>query len=217
MQTIIVGGGTIDAAFLKQRIEDLPEAIILAADRGMNALESIGRMPHCLMGDYDSIAPEVLAKVKASGTEVRTFPAEKDFTDTEAAILTALDMGSDQIHLLGVTGGRLDHFLGVVQNLLIPYEKDVTAIIEDPSNRLFMVGDRSGLWKAEKADLFGKYLSLIPITDQVTEVSLQGVKYPVDKMTLTKGSSLCVSNEVTEDVVTLEMSSGVVLVVLSSD
>ena len=213
---VIVGGGDLKPGFLRERLEAYPGAFIIAADKGLEKLSEIGAEPDHILGDFDSVDPEKLEKYKEDHSLTERFPAEKDFTDTEAAIYYALEHGSGRIILLGMTGGRLDHFLANVQNLLIALEKDVPAVIEDPQNRLFLMRDgQSVVFRREKT--FGTYLSLIPLTDELDGLTLRGVKYPLDKAGVRKGHTLCVSNEITADEAEVILGRGVMAVVLSKD
>lgn len=239
----IIGGGDQDHAFIASTLDKLSsrgELVIIAADRGVEVLNAIGRAPDFLMGDFDSAGAETVAAY-ARDHEGRTevFTPEKDFTDTEAAIYKALDVGAEDLWLLGMTGGRLDHFLGTLHNLLIPFCKGIPAVIADPLNEIRLIGRElaadggaivaGGAAKvvddAESADVteiflkksetFGIYVSILPLMDKAEGVSLEGFKYPLKNATVAKGSSLCVSNEIIEEVARISIRRGVMVMVHS--
>lgn len=229
MKTIIIGGGDIDPAFLKKVLDENKEASIIAADRGAEALYLLGRKPHYLLGDFDSASPQVKNALEKAGADVTVYPAVKDFTDSEAALIRALELGSSEILLLGMTGGRLDHFMANVHNLLIPFRKGVRAWMLDPQNCITLIGteyengqeSKGGksfaVTEFSKPETFGKYVSILPLFDRTEGVTLTGFKYPLKKATVTKGTSLCVSNEITEEKAVIEIEKGVMILTLSKD
>lgn len=60
----------------------------------------------------------------------------------------------------------------------------------------------------------GTRVSLLPLSAQVTGVTLQGVKYPLRQATLVAGSTLGISNEITIPPVSVEVRSGLLLIVV---
>ena len=68
------------------------------------------------MGDFDSVDPLILHSFRniegGKKPVILQFQPEKDETDTELAIRTAIQKGSNVIHLLGATGSRMDHMIG---------------------------------------------------------------------------------------------------------
>jgi thiamine pyrophosphokinase len=68
-----------------------------------------------------------------------------------------------------------------------------------------------------KSQQYGSFVSLLPFTEQVRGLTLKGFKYPLDKIILTAGSSLGISNEIKEDEGIVEFASGILLVTESRD
>ena len=63
-------------------------------------------------------------------------PCEKDDTDTELAMHKAIEMGADEVLMLGATGTRLDHVMGNIGQLVFAAHHEVKAEIVDPCNRI---------------------------------------------------------------------------------
>ena len=84
-----------------------------------------------IVGDYDSAEGTSAAHFRERGVPFRTYPARKNYTDTEAAVREALGAGSTEILIFGATGGRLDHFLANLYDLLIPLKAGTAAFIAD--------------------------------------------------------------------------------------
>ena len=93
----VFAGGEIGKEWLSFPASE--DTIWIAADSGANALLKKGMVPDLLIGDLDSIDPQVLGKIKGSSqTEIFQFPAEKDFSDTYLAFraVQMLEQGGPQ-------------------------------------------------------------------------------------------------------------------------
>ena len=62
-------------------------------------------------------------------------------------------------------------------------------------------------------------MSFLPYTEKVTGITLKGFKYPLNKKNIKRGeeAGLCISNEVEDEVGTLEFEEGVLVCVESRD
>ncbi len=68
-----------------------------------------------------------------------------------------------------------------------------------------------------KSKIYGKYISLIPLTTEVEGLTLVGFKYPLKNAKLSIGISLGVSNEILQDIARIELSKGILIVIESRD
>lgn len=177
---IILNGELKSPEFLKKICDDAD--LIICADGGYDKAKTAGVVPHMLLGDMDSV------KNRDFSGETYTFPCEKDETDCELAISYALEKGAKEIVLACALGGRYDHALC---NLSMLLDKPYACILE-PDCRVF------ALKNCEITNEKGKTFSVIPFSDTVASIS--GVKYPVTKGVFRAGTSLGVSNVITEDV-----------------
>ena len=84
--------------------------LLIAADGGAKYLIDIGLTPQVIIGDMDSVDPDI--RKNNGGIEHIRYPEAKDKSDTELATEYALGRGCKQVILLAATGGRLDHTLG---------------------------------------------------------------------------------------------------------
>lgn len=215
MKTVIVCAGSLDRGFLTDYFREHPQDYVIAADKGLDYLTEAGIAPDLILGDYDSVSsPDCAEKFREEGTEVLSFAAEKDFTDTEAAINEAIRRNSSEITLLGAAGGRLDHFLSNLNCLLLPLRAGIPAYIADRQNRIQLICTETHL---KKKDTFGKYVSLLPFTDTVEGLQLSGFKYPLDGVLLTKDNSLGISNEISEDEAVISFAKGILILIFSKD
>ncbi len=88
-------------------------------------------------GDGDSVEPEDLDRLAADGAEIRRVASAKDESDTELAVLAALERGADEIVILGALGGaRIDHALANVGLLAHPRLAGRRAVLLDAGARV---------------------------------------------------------------------------------
>lgn len=214
-RTLIVCGGVLEEAFVSSVIRENESAYIIAVDKGLEYLYRKGISPNYIVGDFDSIDPEVLTYYqKETSVPIKSYNPVKDSTDTEIALKLAIALGSTEIILLGATGGRLDHLWANIQCLHLAAKANVLAYILDERNKI-MVIDKP--WKLKKAEAYGKYLSVFTLSGEVFDFHLKGTKWPLSHHTLKPYDSLTVSNQFEEDVVELDFPSGVLVVMETRD
>ncbi|MBQ0004164.1 MAG: thiamine pyrophosphokinase [Treponema sp.] len=101
---------------------------VIAADSGLETCDSFIKyfkltdfVPDVILGDMDSIKNKKLVK-KYTETKSKTcsfveFPCDKDFTDSELALILARKIRTEdtKITLIGGSGGRLDHLVALFE------------------------------------------------------------------------------------------------------
>ena len=215
MKTLIVTVGTVDASFAVSYIRQQKFDYQIAADSGIHFFMQAGLSPDEVLGDFDSADPrQIKALRRDPGIVFHQYQPEKDAVDTELALFLALERGSSEIHILGGTGTRLDHMLGTVRLLGFAMERGVPCCLVDPHNRIRLIRDQTVLTKAGQ---YGNYISLLPLTTQVTGVTLTGFKYPLHNYTLGGFSSLGISNEIVEEQAQIALSDGILILVEARD
>lgn len=181
----------------------------IAADGGGRLAAALGVKPAVLVADFDSSAsPDT-----GGDTEIVRLPTEKDWTDTQAAAMLALDRGYRDFLLLGCTGGRLDHTLANIAVLLYLLRRGADALMADERNFLRLYGP--GRYRVERRA--GYKLSLFPYGGEVEGITVKNVRYPLEKARLTPDNSLGVSNEFLENPAEISFDKGVLMVFLSKD
>ncbi|HCX62982.1 thiamine diphosphokinase [Sedimentibacter sp.] len=209
MTTLIVGNGSdID----KSHIENLNIDYVICADGGLEKVKRLGLIPNLILGDFDSVNQSVLEDYKSLNIETVTFPSEKDYTDMELAISHAVKVGFKDIILVGASGTRLDH---TVANMLLIekyHKKDINIRIIDNNNFIQIITD-SMIIPFRK----NYYVSLIPLSENIEGLTLEGFKYPLNNINVERGSTLCISNEVSEDVGLIKLNKGSAFVFISKD
>ena len=212
---LIVSGGSIEDAFVRDLLERNKYETVIACDSGMEFFYRNGLRPDLILGDFDSADPAIVDYFKKqSDVRLEQYPPQKDWTDTELALRRALELLPDRIDLVGATGCRLDHVLGNLQLLALGLETGVEVFMLDRHNRIRMIDRPLTILKDEQ---YGDYVSLIPHGGAVSGLTLQGMKYPLDQATLTPDISLGVSNEIMADAATISFTKGKLLVLETRD
>lgn len=208
---IIANGDEVD----KISLENMNIDYVICADGGLEKAEKLQVVPDLILGDFDSVNRDVLEKYKKSNSEIMKFPAEKDFTDMELSIETAVKKGFKDIVLVGATGGpRLDHSLANMMLLEKYYQLGINIIIIDNKNKIQIIADNCNMLLNKKE---GSFVSLIPLTENISGLTLEGFKYPLDRVVVKRGSTLCVSNEIILDKGRIILESGTALLFISRD
>lgn len=211
MKAVLICNGSIhDYSYLKKHITY--DDYVISVDGGARHLRKMGIIPNILIGDFDSTYSEDLKYFIDKEVETYKFPVDKDMTDSELAIEKAVEMGADELLLIGATGTRVDHSFANVLLLKKCLDIGIKACIIDEHNQIYMFNSTFTLQKQD-----GYKLSLIPISEKVTGVTTNGLKYKLDNATMLLGTSWGISNEFIEDNITVTIDEGIMLVCVSRD
>lgn len=186
--------------------KDLVSGFVVAADSGLDRCVEAGITPDLAVGDFDSArtaAPE--------GAEIVTVPSEKDDTDTHLAAKIAVERGFKELRLFCALGGRISHSLANIQLLRELKKKGVRAVLFGERSAMFLLCNES-----VEIPRFAGYLSLFAL-DETAKVSESGVKYPLDRHTLSNDFPLGVSNEIMAEYASVTIHSGLCAVVLEEE
>lgn len=186
---------------------------LIGADSGARFLLQNGFAPDVAIGDFDSVSEEEMALIREkSGRTIACDPIDKDYTDTEMAFRLALDMKPSEILLIGALGTRFDHSLANVHLLGLADSFGIPAQIIDAHNRIRLISRTCVLERDDHPQV-----SLLPLSEQVTGITLSGFQYPLSNATLTIGQSLGISNVLLAESGTIRIKEGRLLVIQSRD
>lgn len=207
MKAFIYSGGNIDP----HNITEHPKGddLIIAADSGYKNALTLGARPDILLGDFDSLDKKDIPR----DVELLEVPAEKDFTDTQLAVDTALKKGATEIVIIGGLSGRLDHTLSNLSILEDLNKKRIHALIADGFNRVRYINSTSTL----VARSGYRYLSLLCLSEKVKGVSVEGCKYTLSNAKLTRDFQFAVSNEIVGNCALISVRKGGIYIVESKD
>ncbi|MEK3659935.1 thiamine diphosphokinase [Paenibacillus odorifer] len=209
-RVVIFAGGELSPEYFNLLDED---DFIIGADQGALFLISHGYTPDIAVGDFDSVSPEALQDIESKSKKTITCDAvNKDLTDSEMALDIAMDQQPDSILLLGVTGTRIDHSLASIQMMTRALQRQINCYVMDTHNYITLTGSQAVI-----NDLGYTYVSLLPLTPEVSGITLEGFQYPLTNATLKLGQSLGVSNKLVSSSGTVTIRSGLLLIIQSKD
>ena len=207
MQVVVALGGDLhDSALVRSGLRGA--ALVIAADSGAARLAAIGIQPHAVIGDFDSIDPAELWRLRSGGVEIVEHPAPQERTDADVAIELAVQRGARSLIVLGAFGGaRIDHTLGNLSLLAHPALRAIpTWAVDGWSALTILRGD--GIREMHFHGHPGDYVSIIPISDHVTGVSAVGLRWPLSNAALERGRSQSISNELLHDRAVIQLRAG---------
>ena len=189
-----------------------PADLVIAADAGLTRLAPLGLAPDLIVGDFDSLHRIPTGKEG----QIVVHPIEKDDTDTLLAVKEGLSRGYNDFVIAGGLGGRLDHTLANLQTL-------VWLATSPPKgkNHGYLIGEGQiiALLSDERVHFHAGHrgiLSLFCIGDHAT-VSIDGLKYPLDRYPMTPAFPIGVSNEFTGRESEITVEDGLVWMILDGD
>lgn len=188
----LLGGRQPDAEWLRSFVRmNLPD--IWAVDSGVRSCRESRLHPSVVIGDMDSANPDDWAWARQVGAREHLHEPAKDLTDFQLA----LDLwdASTMLVVSGCFGGRLDHLTSALSTFAAGMKK------KKKKRARCMIDEREGVFllhSGEAAELeFVRSplaISLLPITNRCRGVSIEGVAWPLDGVTLERCYPWAISN-----------------------
>lgn len=206
----MTGGNLVGEDLIREQVAI--SNFVIVADGGIkNFLKMEDVKPDMIVGDFDS-APVAQWEERFSEIPKVTFPKEKDYTDTELAIVEALKQPVEQVCILGAIGSRLDHTLANMMLLRRIERAGKRGIILDDHNEIRQIV--AGVTKVKKDKW--SFMSLIPISERLC-VTLTGFKYPLNRAVIDQAGTVTVSNELNESEGEIHLHEGMAFLICSRD
>lgn len=184
----IVANGTLKPSLLASIAKG---DMVIGVDHAAFWLIEHNVIPDVAIGDFDSVNPDEMKIISKNVKKVIRYQPEKNYTDTELALRYAIRLRPSSIMILGGSGTRLDHTIGVLQLFEKSAERGIPMAFRDTTNEVVVAGrGRTILTKRGGC----RYVSFIPITSTI-QVSLSGFKYNITKKTIRRGQTIGISNE----------------------
>ena len=136
---------------------------------------------------------------------------ESDAMDAERQA-AALARGATRVLVLGVHGGRLDHFLANVLLLASPRFAGAQVEARLDGAHVSVVRDRIDLVAHA-----GALCSLLPVGGPAHGVTTEGLRFPLRRESLDPGTTRGVSNELAGGPATVSLREGILLAVAPGD
>ena len=190
---IVVAAGDLTVGEIIRNEEDL----VIAVDGGLDYCGLLQLEPDLILGDFDSVSENSAAAIRELEIQIPEriirLPREKDDTDTLAALKEGLRRGYCEFRIYGGTGGRLEHTLANIQCLLYLKKQGASGYLVDGDGMILVLENETVHFQK---GLEG-YLSLFALSKEAKGVTIEGMKYPLDKAVLNNDFPLGISNEFT--------------------
>ncbi len=180
---------------------------IICADGGLKHLKGLGRIPNLILGDFDSVEPELLRYYQQKGVQFEKYPSEKDETDTQIAVNTAVEMGAEQIVITGAIGSRFDHSYANIMLLKLLLNRRVEAVIVHQNNVIRLLKAGTHVLKEKE----GTIVSLLPFGGDAVIENMTGFKYTSNEKHFKMDQPIGISNVIMASTATLIIQSGYLL------
>ncbi|MFW6022481.1 MAG: thiamine diphosphokinase [Halanaerobiaceae bacterium] len=190
---------------------DYNNDFFIAADGGALLLENIEIVPDVILGDFDSLEQVKLDFYRKQNSIIIRYPVEKDETDGELALNYCLEHNLDNIKILGSQGGRIDQQWANILLLEYAYQKGLNAVIREPGSELGIIGAHK-----QFKNFKGNILSLIPLDQIVSGITITGCKYPLQNEDLIRYRSKGISNIIESNIAEVSTEEGLLIYICQS-
>jgi len=196
-QALVVADGDVDTTLLATLARPAGRPpLLIAADGGASHVLAAGLLPDVVVGDFDSLSGSDRSRLESLGVELRVASADKDESDMELCLLTALEAGAASITLLGALGvARPEHSLANLLLLADPRLDGKQVVIAGRGSRIWRIGTADGPGSASISGQPGDFVSLFPLDGEVSGVSSDGLRFVLTDEALPLGPSRGLSNE----------------------
>jgi thiamine pyrophosphokinase len=185
------------------RLAFLDTDYFVAVDNGVRHTYTFNLIPHLLIGDLDSIDPDLVEILLSEKVKIQKFPTNKDETDLELALNYVIGKGFSTILLVGALGGRIDQSLANLDLLTREDLADFDIRMDDGRTAVFVIKD-SVSFKTTINDT----ISLIPVCRPATGITTQGLAYPLTNETLYPKKTRGISNTAVANQVSITLEEG---------
>lgn len=198
---LLFANGQVARSEIK-RIQHEHFDVIVAADGGADKAYRNGYFPDYVIGDFDSLSPQV--KLKLSKAQFILRPSQ-ELNDLEKALMFCEKLSIESLTLLGVCGKRLDHTLNNL-SVISRYDQKFHLKIYDVNSRIFLVRDK-WVYAGKSKQL----ISLIPqgIAEGITT---KGLAFPLKNESLAFGQREGLSNYIISNPVSVSLTDGLLFV-----
>ncbi len=187
-----------------RRIRNAQFDLIIAADGGVRHAVTFGYIPDVVIGDLDSVSPEMRKELPKTRFIHRP---SQEINDFNKALIYCEAQGVTHLTLLGICGKRLDHTLNNF-SVLARFDQQFQLTIYDEFSQIFIVRDE---WQYSGKP--GQAVSLIPL-GEVSGVKTEGLKWALSDEMLNFGEREGCSNQMMNKLTSVRIRSGILLIIV---
>eukprot|EP00124_Ichthyophonus_hoferi_P001450 Ihof_evm5s76 gene=Ihof_evmTU5s76 len=175
--------------------------ICVCADGGANRLyderpeDREKYIPTCIVGDLDSVRPEVAAHYKRWGTQIISRPSQDDHDLTKSLnFIDALKGNFSAIWILGALDGRFDHTIASISTLHQWQNKTDARLVLLNNNSMVMLLDKGEHIIHINNGLEGPTCGLLPLAGRCESVTSTGLHWNLNNDVMEMGALVSSSN-----------------------
>ncbi len=183
--------------------------LVVAADSGADTATGLGLTPDVVVGDFDSIDLDALERLGHGDTRIERHPADKDASDLELALETAVAQGATRITVVGGGRGRLSHLLTNAA-VLAADRRPVAVHWITPGAEVTVAHGRS---RHTISGEVGQLISLVPVAGPARGIVTTGLRWELSGDDLDPRSSRGLSNEMLAEAAEIAVGSGTLLII----
>lgn len=201
--TILLGGDVEVTDRLKAAIAG---SRVIAADGGIRHADRLGVSPELWVGDFDSASEALFTRF--ADVPRKTFPRQKDATDGQLGVETAIAEGAKRLVLVGGLGGaRTDHAMQHIVYAIHLAERGLSVLLTSGEEEAVPL--LAGTLELDLAD--GALFSILGLTG-LEGLSIENAEYPLERRDVPFGPPMTICNVARGRVrLTLEAGRGIVL------
>lgn len=179
---------------------------VICADSGYIKCEKLNITPDLIIGDFDS------SKMPALSCDIIKLNVRKDDSDTFHCVKTAVDLGYEEIIILGGIGSRIDHTYSNILSLYYCINHSVKSYLINADNKVFIT-DKPTVLNNDKY----KFFSLFALFETVYGLNIKGADYDIEDYDLLPTDQITQSNGFIGRDVSINFNSGKLLIILCND
>lgn len=180
---------------------------VIAADAGLCYLEKQGIRADLVIGDFDTL------KYVPKYPNTIVLSAQKDDTDTFAAVREGIGESYISFHIYCGTGGRIDHTMANLQMLAYLSENNMRGFLFDNGSVITAITNNRLCFEKIPSG----YVSVFSGSAKAEGVTLCGLKYELNNATLTNTFPIGVSNEFINKESSISVKSGTLFIVFPKE
>lgn len=203
-KAIIIANGYLPKKRLILKLKKLGFEDIFCADGGANNLNKLKINPLYIIGDLDSIKPEVLNFYSLSKVNIIK-DYNQDNTDIEKVLDFLIQNNYSEAVIFGATGDRLDHTIGNISIILKYYNKIKLFLLH--YNSLLTVCNKNVIFNAE----LNETISFYGVSSK-SVFTTKGLMYNLNNELLFLGYRESTSNVAINNTVTINCSDKFILI-----